>query len=169
MNTPSGNDETNGKPVSLQMLAACGIISWIQYFILLRLSLRFEWSVQAAERPLLFVLGIFAALFGVYLFAFIRLIRGPYARGSLPLIIVFSVAFRLLMLFSEPIQEIDAYRYIWDGKVAAAGVNPFRYSPHQVHTADAASELPVDLARLVKVRDRSPANATIHSLLKEYL
>jgi len=59
------------------------------------------------------------------------------AAGVLPVIVVFAVAFRVLLLFSEPIQEVDAYQYLWDGQAAAAGINPFRFSPQQVLDASA--------------------------------
>jgi hypothetical protein len=36
---------------------------------------------------------------------------------------------RLVLLFSEPTLSSDIYRYIWDGRVQAAGINPYRYVP----------------------------------------
>jgi alpha-1,6-mannosyltransferase len=33
------------------------------------------------------------------------------------------------ILFAPPILSDDIYRYIWDGRVQAAGVNPYRYVP----------------------------------------
>jgi hypothetical protein len=71
------------------------------------------------------------------------------------------VLFRGLSLCSWPILEIDIYRYIWDGHVALEGVSPYRYSPGQVLAADADSDLPADLGRLVDLRDQTPALHTI--------
>src|SRR6267378_3268258 len=39
------------------------------------------------------------------------------------------VLFRLSLLFSPPYLSDDIYRYIWDGRVQAAGINPYRYIP----------------------------------------
>src|SRR3954453_21398147 len=36
---------------------------------------------------------------------------------------------RLALLFVEPYLSSDIYRYIWDGRVQAAGINPYRYIP----------------------------------------
>jgi hypothetical protein len=36
---------------------------------------------------------------------------------------------RLVLLISEPSLSSDTYRYIWDGRVQAAGINPYRYVP----------------------------------------
>jgi hypothetical protein len=37
---------------------------------------------------------------------------------------------RLALLFVEPYLSSDIYRYIWDGRVQAAGINPYRYVPN---------------------------------------
>jgi alpha-1,6-mannosyltransferase len=50
-------------------------------------------------------------------------------RGALVLILVGAAAMRLALLFTEPTLSSDIYRYIWDGRVQAAGVNPYRYVP----------------------------------------
>lgn len=74
--------------------------------------------------------------------------------------IVGSILFRVTMLFSVPILEIDIYRYIWDGAATSAGVSPFRYSPETVKTADSGVDDPV-LQRLVAMRDRRPSLAAM--------
>jgi len=48
---------------------------------------------------------------------------------ALPIILVGAAAMRLALLFSEPGLSSDIYRYIWDGRVQAAGINPYRYVP----------------------------------------
>ena len=50
-------------------------------------------------------------------------------RGALVVILVGAVAMRLALLFVEPYLSTDIYRYIWDGRVQAAGINPYRYVP----------------------------------------
>jgi alpha-1,6-mannosyltransferase len=54
------------------------------------------------------------------------------SRDSRPLLIVgliFAALFRLSIIFSPPYLSDDIYRYVWDGRVQAAGINPFRYIP----------------------------------------
>ena len=50
-------------------------------------------------------------------------------RGALLTIGVVALAMRLTLLFSTPYLSDDLYRYIWDGRVQAAGMNPYRYVP----------------------------------------
>jgi hypothetical protein len=42
---------------------------------------------------------------------------------------------RVLALVSPPYLSDDIYRYIWDGRVSAAGINPYRYIPTDPHLA----------------------------------
>jgi hypothetical protein len=55
-------------------------------------------------------------------------------RGGLPprtiwLILGVAVAMRLLTLTAPPILSSDIYRYVWDGRVQLAGIDPYRYVP----------------------------------------
>jgi alpha-1,6-mannosyltransferase len=48
---------------------------------------------------------------------------------ALTLILVGAAAMRLALLFTEPTLSSDIYRYIWDGRVQANGINPYRHVP----------------------------------------
>lgn len=48
---------------------------------------------------------------------------------SLPLILAVGLAVRAPLVVRPPLLSDDIYRYLWDGRVAAAGINPFRYAP----------------------------------------
>jgi alpha-1,6-mannosyltransferase len=39
------------------------------------------------------------------------------------------MALRVYVLLFDPLLSSDIYRYVWDGKVQAAGINPYRYMP----------------------------------------
>lgn len=65
----------------------------------------------------------------LYLLASFIILRSRSSRATLLITIVFAVLFRLSILFSPPYLSDDIYRYIWDGRVQAAGINPFRYIP----------------------------------------
>jgi hypothetical protein len=41
----------------------------------------------------------------------------------------FALALRIAALIPEPLLSDDIYRYIWDGRVQGAGINPYRYVP----------------------------------------
>jgi hypothetical protein len=53
------------------------------------------------------------------------------AAASLPLrgALVAAVVLRLVFLPVTPSLSTDFYRYLWDGRVQLAGVNPYRYAP----------------------------------------
>jgi alpha-1,6-mannosyltransferase len=51
------------------------------------------------------------------------------SRSTLALIMIFAALFRLSVLFAPPQLSDDIYRYIWDGRVQAARINPYRYVP----------------------------------------
>lgn len=55
--------------------------------------------------------------------------RGPLPRRTLWVVLVSAAAMRLLTLAAPPILSSDIYRYVWDGRVQLAGINPYRYVP----------------------------------------
>ena len=76
----------------------------------------------------------------VYLLAGWIVLRARPARSTLLIVIAFAVLFRLSILFAPPYLSDDVYRYIWDGRVQAAGINPYRYvpaAPELAHLRDA--------------------------------
>jgi hypothetical protein len=81
------------------------------------------------ERPRLFAL-LEACQFVCFGLASIWVIRRhPPSRVALPLIVLVAVAARLILVSSPPLASSDIYRYVWDGRVQAAGINPYRYAP----------------------------------------
>ncbi|NQV25848.1 MAG: hypothetical protein HQ518_15930 [Rhodopirellula sp.] len=151
-------------------LGITGLVSWWLYVGIVWLSRDFTYGTPGIGRPLLGVMSLFGGVFVLYLVQVgVALRQGKSdastntakSDGMLPVIVVFAIAFRVLLLFSEPIQEVDAYRYLWDGQAVAAGVNPFRHSPHQVLDAETDSQLPADLRQLVQLRDEIPTRAEI--------
>jgi hypothetical protein len=58
-----------------------------------------------------------------------RLAARSDQRPALIIILAGAVAMRLALLFVEPCLSSDIYRYIWDGRVQIAGINPYRYVP----------------------------------------
>lgn len=63
---------------------------------------------------------------GVYLLSVRVLVRSNQPAGMFAIIVLFAVIFRLLLLGGPKIHSSDAYRYVWDGRVQAAGINPYR-------------------------------------------
>ncbi len=48
---------------------------------------------------------------------------------ALYVILFFALLFRLLLISTQPVLSSDIYRYIWDARVQAHGINPYLYAP----------------------------------------
>jgi len=136
------------------------VASAICYGALATLSNWFALGSDVKERPTLVMLGLFCFAFLCYGVALFLVVRVPASRKLFLGIIGSSCLFRVLMLPSIPMHEIDVYRYIWDGAVFAEGMSPYRYPPQDVLIA-AADDAPAesDLARLVALRASSESLA----------
>ncbi len=100
----------------------------------------------AASGAALFVLTLLALLFqrrdnfdgflavallqgAVYLIAAWSVWNGGSSRRVVLGIAAVAVLMRLPILCAPPYLSTDIYRYVWDGRVIAAGINPYRYVP----------------------------------------
>jgi hypothetical protein len=110
-----------------------GTASLLLYGFLTRLSGQFNWGEGYSERPLLTYLAVYFFLCALYGLTWFFLRKRPGDGGSFWTIIVFGLLFRAAILPSQQIQEDDVYRYLWDGKVFANGINPFEYAPSEVN------------------------------------
>lgn len=68
--------------------------------------------------------GMGVSLIATFLFLKSRKVR-YFGWG----IFVIAGVLRLIAMMGEPIHESDFYRYLWDGKVAEQGINPYRFEP----------------------------------------
>ncbi len=74
------------------------------------------WYVLMASAWLLFAAGAW-------------LVRRAPRRAAIGLIVVGGIGLPLAAGFAPPRTSDDLYRYIWDGRVQAQGVDPYRYVP----------------------------------------
>ncbi len=68
-------------------------------------------------------------------------LRGNPGRRALWLVLGVAAAMRAIPLCSPMFLSSDLFRYIWDGRVQLAGINPYRYVPGDpalAHLRDAA-------------------------------
>src|SRR5713101_5387226 len=65
----------------------------------------------------------------LYLIVVWLITRAHSARSTLILVLLFAGLFRVSIVFASPYLSDDIYRYVWDGRVQAAGINPYRYVP----------------------------------------
>jgi Glycosyltransferase family 87 len=78
----------------------------------------------ARVRPL----PLIAAAWAAFLIA-AWLLRKVPLRASVLLILVGGIAVQLAAVSAPPQNSDDLYRYIWDGRVQAAGIDPYQYVP----------------------------------------
>ena len=56
-------------------------------------------------------------------------------RGLVLLLVIFLLV-RLSFLGMDPLGSDDVYRYVWDGRVQTAGINPYRHAPNDEALSD---------------------------------
>jgi alpha-1,6-mannosyltransferase len=69
------------------------------------------------------------ALSGAVTLAATALAPSVPERWGIFVIVAMAVAMRLSVVGEDPFLSTDVYRYVWDGRVQAAGVNPYAFVP----------------------------------------
>jgi hypothetical protein len=105
----------------LRVAAICLALSVLAGLVLLlvRPSLN-----PAQIRPLPLLIGAWIAFL-----AAAWLLRKVPLRASVLLILLGGIAVQLAAVSAPPQNSNDLYRYIWDGRVQAAGIDPYEYVP----------------------------------------
>ncbi len=98
--------------------------------------------------PLLFLVSIFLVNFQsdrtefAFIAFFYTLAFGSYLviyqqrkTFSLKQLIVLAFFAQLLSMWNLPNLSIDFYRFLWDGEITLAGINPFDYKPEEIVTS----------------------------------
>ena len=73
-------------------------------------------------------LAVLTGAFAFY-FAALLMIRGAASRLHPAWVIGIAVLIQMAPFRGQPVWDTDAYRYHWDGKLLAEGVNPYRFAP----------------------------------------
>ena len=114
-----------------------GFLSWTNLLLIMSgcaALVLYRLSLRAHTGPdVIWFLKIALIQSVLYVVAAWRLVKAKAARSTLLIVIAFAALFRLSLLFSPPYLSDDIYRYIWDGRVQAAGINPYRYTPRIPH------------------------------------
>ena len=152
MNKEQENSDTNRSDtftvrIRPLLLAGLGMVSVA--VSLLVISFFFEKEDPALGRPHILVQVLLASTFVWYIAGSIYsgFFQGGFFRrpldggrvknprfwsGALWLILGVGLACRVLLVFSMPIQELDLYRYIWDGATTSEGYSPYTYPPADI-------------------------------------
>jgi alpha-1,6-mannosyltransferase len=106
---------------------------WVTNVLLCLLGVGLVWLArQFVIEDDHFVLG-FSGVSGraawLFVAAVIVVLTQPVNRATLWIVLGFAVAMRMMTLFADTFLSSDIYRYVWDGIVQHAHVNPYRYVP----------------------------------------
>lgn len=96
----------------------------------------FAWRWQDLRTQTVAFLFFFFAAFGLYAMATISALRLPeFSSRLIVLIFVLAAAMQTFLIFTPPTLSDDMYRYVWDGRVQAQGISPWRYPPNAAELA----------------------------------
>ena len=100
-----------------------------------------------------------------YLGAVLLTWRGGLSRRALIAVLAVAALMRLGVLLAPPYLSDDINRYVWDGRVEAAGINPYRYIPEDPHLASCATRrsFPGSTAATMRQRFIHPWPSTFSS------
>lgn len=99
------------------------------FFILLLLYLLLCFAYQALPQGHRAFPGLFAIYTAQFLVYGCLLLLLRFFNPKLPLLFVTVVIARLILIQTAPVLENDYWRYLWDGRVLAHGINPYSYKP----------------------------------------
>lgn len=72
------------------------------------------------------LLGLYGLLFAGYVYL---LFRPQYNEGQVYFLVLTGIVMRAVLLFAFPNLSDDIYRFVWDGRLIANGLNPFDRLP----------------------------------------
>jgi alpha-1,6-mannosyltransferase len=127
-----GEAQGNPERRALFALAAAGLV----LFMLSPLAIYFLFAASFEG-----FVAVALAQGAVYALSVFIVLRQRLGGAALAVVFTVAVIARVIALPAPPILSTDVARYVWDGRVQAAGINPYRYVP-----AD---------AELAKLRDKS--------------
>ncbi len=87
--------------------------------------------------------------------------EADYPRSYIIALLIAGVLFRMIVVWHAPVGSDDIFRYIWDGKVLTAGMDPYRYEPSNSALLQLHSEL-------VPAKINFPAMKSIYPPLAEW-
>jgi hypothetical protein len=116
---------------------------WLPGIILLASAILLWWIYRSfaytdrtlGDRPR--QLMLFLAGFGVFLVCTLVIWGTPLfsSRQWALVIVAVGILFRLTVAPARPVTSSDIYRYIWEGRVVRAGMNPYVHSPRSPELA----------------------------------
>ncbi len=113
--------------VERDKFAGVAVVTGVGMVVCFMLELRFNHmgGILVGRYRMLGVLGAWWAAFAIAAWAVLRLPR----RTAVVVVLAGAVLFDVAALTRGPQTSDDLYRYVWDGKIQAQGIDPYRYPP----------------------------------------
>ena len=108
-----------------RVTAAVALVGAVAAGVVLSATVAFGRPILASRWSLLEEL----ALWGVLWVLAVVLVFRVSPRVGMAVIVVGAIGLRLAALAGPPVTSDDLYRYSWDGRVQAAGIDPYAYPP----------------------------------------
>jgi len=128
--TTSAGSVDDGKISFLRVIAV--IASWLGLAVtawaIVRQGTSWRTSIESPAIDTRRLFMLIAAAWALFAVAAWRVRRLPVWRAVV-LVIAGSIGLQIIAFSAPPRTSDDLYRYVWDGRVQAAGINPYRYSP----------------------------------------
>jgi hypothetical protein len=118
---PEAPESDPGDPRRALELTALGTGLVLTLVLMARLS---SWSRELGTFQ-----SLYAVAFAFYALALPRAARGGAIPRATWLVLAVAIAGRIALLPVTPTLSDDIYRYAWEGRVAAHGLDPYRLSP----------------------------------------
>lgn len=96
------------------------------FLLLASLSFYYVFACKLERSDFIRLLTLYAALF----FFCFKLIQ--FEKWNLKFLLTAGLLFRLAFLLAVPNLSQDFYRFIWDGRLLLAGINPYLYTPNEL-------------------------------------
>lgn len=104
-------------------------VLWLVLIAAARLSVPADQYGDLTDDASWHFIGFALAAGGCYAGA-VALVRArPVPRWAFGAALLFALLARLVLVVTPPVMSTDLYRYVWDGRVQAAGINPYLYKP----------------------------------------
>ena len=91
----------------------------------------YAWSLQDLRQHTVEFLVAFYTAFLLYAVATLLILKNRALPSRWLLVVAFGLVliYNALLVFTPPSLSDDMYRYVWDGRVQAQGISPYRYPP----------------------------------------
>jgi hypothetical protein len=93
------------------------------------------------QNPIVLFTATSILLSALFIIIIILIREIELSKKVLVLTIFAGIIFRVILIPVDPIASDDVYRYLWDGKVQANGINPYTYAPNDEALKHLHSEL----------------------------